>query len=75
MVNIGTRQQYRESTSNVKNVDNDCESIFEAAIHQVKHGRYSSSKHLGDGEAGYKMCKILSKINLPSAQKNYIINV
>ena len=69
VVNIGTRQQHRESSSNVKNVDYNSESIFEAVVHQVNHGKYSSSKHLGDGEAGLKMCKILSAINLPSSQK------
>ena len=69
VVNIGTRQQHRESASNVKNVDYISESIFEAVIYQVNHGKYSSSKHLGDGEAGLNMCKILSTINLPSSQK------
>ena len=69
VVNIGTRQQYRESASNVKNVNHDSNEIFENVINQINHGQYSSSNQLGNGNAGEKMCKILAEINLPSAQK------
>ena len=69
VVNIGTRQQYRESASNVKNVNHDSNEIYENVINQINHGNYTSSNHLGNGDAGEKMCRILAEINLPSAQK------
>ena len=69
VVNIGTRQQYRESASNVKNVNHDSNEIYENVINQINHGKYTSSNHLGNGNAGEKMCRILAEINLPSAQK------
>lgn len=69
VVNIGTRQQFRETATNVINVDHDSNEIFEKVISQINHGPYSSSNHLGNGNAGEKMCKILTEINLPSAQK------
>ena len=69
VVNIGSRQQLRESSSNVINVQNGSQEIFNAAMKQLSHGRYESSNYLGDGQSGDKMCKILSKIRLPSAQK------
>ena len=69
VVNIGTRQQFRESASNVINVNHDSKEIFENVITQINHGPYPSSKHLGNGNSGEKMCKILTEINLPSAQK------
>ena len=69
VVNIGSRQQFRESSSNVINVDSNYLEIFNAAIKQIEYGKYPSSKHLGDGDSGEKMCKILSEITLPSPQK------
>ena len=69
VVNIGTRQLYRESASNVKNVNHDSNEIYENIINQINHGKYTSSHHLGNGNAGEKMCRILAEINLPSAQK------
>lgn len=69
VVNIGSRQQFRETSSNVINVGPNSDEIYNAAIKQINHGKFKSSDYLGIGEAGEKMCKILSKINLPSAQK------
>tara|TARA_Y100001978_G_C23691333_1_gene434980 strand:+ start:1617 stop:2768 length:1152 start_codon:yes stop_codon:yes gene_type:complete len=69
VVNIGNRQQYRESSINVKNVSHDANEIYEAIINQAKHSKYPSSKHLGEGESGALMCKILNSINLPNIQK------
>ena len=69
VVNIGSRQQFRESSSNVMNVEYDSDQIYNTAISQINHGKYPSSNHLGDGQSGDKMCKILSKIDLPSVQK------
>lgn len=69
VVNIGNRQQYRESSINVINVDHEANAIYKAIINQANHKKYPSSKHLGNGESGKLMCKLLNSIKLPSIQK------
>ena len=68
VVNIGTRQQYRESALNVKNVNHEANEIYENVL-TMMNGHSYYSNHLGNGNAGEKMCRILAEINLPSAQK------
>ena len=74
MVNIGSRQQFRESSSNVINVNSNYLEIFNAAIKQIEYGKYPSSKHLGDGDSGEKMCKISQKLLFHLLKKIIFVN-
>jgi UDP-hydrolysing UDP-N-acetyl-D-glucosamine 2-epimerase len=67
-VNIGTRQNTREKSSNVIEVLPKKIDIINAIKKQLNHGRYKKSKIFGDGNAGKKIANILSKIN-PKIQK------
>tara|TARA_Y100001933_G_C19013003_1_gene569739 strand:- start:6034 stop:7185 length:1152 start_codon:yes stop_codon:yes gene_type:complete len=69
VVNIGNRQKHRESSINVTNVNHNSEEIYQAIIKQANHKKYSSSKHLGDGNSGKLMCEILTSIKFPNIQK------
>lgn len=60
VVNIGTRQNYRERGANVCDVPYDRERIIEAIARQVAHGRYPSDPLYGEGHAGEKIAEILS---------------
>ncbi len=70
VVNIGNRQQNRESSNNVLNVEGGAQNIYDAILRQIKHGKYSPSNHLGVGDSGAKMVEILEKIKLPKSQKS-----
>ena len=69
VVNIGNRQSFREKSENVLSTKNNWLDIYEAIEKQFLNDRYPPSDLLGDGNAGKKMCDILSHINLPNIQK------
>lgn len=69
VVNIGNRQILREKSINVVDVKNKSSDIYEAIYKQFSRKRYPPSYMLGDGNAGQKMCDILSNIKLPNIQK------
>lgn len=60
VVNIGTRQNYRERGANVIDVPYDREQIKQAIAQQIKHGRYPCDPLYGDGHAGEKIAEVLS---------------
>jgi UDP-hydrolysing UDP-N-acetyl-D-glucosamine 2-epimerase len=59
VVNIGTRQNYRERGENVVDVNYDREEIKKAVRKQIEHGRYPSNRLYGDGHAGEKIAEVL----------------
>ncbi len=63
-VNIGTRQNRRESGSNVINVGNHKKEIRDAIEKSLNHGRYDRQFIYGTGESGDKIVKILGEIDL-----------
>jgi len=63
-VNIGNRQHNREHGKNIVHVDYNSKNILKAINQQVKKKKYSKNKIFGDGKAGEKIAKILSKIKL-----------
>tara|TARA_Y100001933_G_scaffold259730_1_gene310254 strand:- start:1819 stop:2430 length:612 start_codon:yes stop_codon:yes gene_type:complete len=63
VVNIGSRQDSRERGQNVLDVKNSADDIYNAALSQVKNGKYQSDPIYGDGTAGKKIADILSKCN------------
>ena len=63
-VNIGNRQHNREHGKNIIHVDYNSKSILKAINQQVKKKKYSKNKIFGDGKAGERIAKILSKIKL-----------
>ena len=69
VVNIGTRQQFRERGSNVIDVPYCSSDIARAIETQVEHGKYKRETLYGDGHAGIKIANILDRINLPNNQK------
>jgi UDP-hydrolysing UDP-N-acetyl-D-glucosamine 2-epimerase len=63
-VNIGSRQQGRLRGQNVLDVSYDREQIWEGVREQLKNGKYSPDSIYGSGDAGVKIAKILSQIDL-----------
>ena len=63
-VNIGNRQHNREHGKNIIHVDYNSKSILKAINQQVKKKKYLKNKIFGDGKAGERIAKILSKIKL-----------
>jgi UDP-hydrolysing UDP-N-acetyl-D-glucosamine 2-epimerase len=61
VVNIGSRQNLRESGENVITVEPESSLIFEAIKIQIKKIKYNSNNIYGDGNAGFKIAEILSK--------------
>ena len=68
VVNIGTRQNKRLRSKNVKQVGYKSEDILAAIKSQLVHGRYASDDMYGDGNAGVKIAEILVNSN-PELQK------
>jgi UDP-hydrolysing UDP-N-acetyl-D-glucosamine 2-epimerase len=60
VVNIGTRQSGRERGKNVIDSDYDLENIKDAALYQIKHGRYAPDNLYGDGKAGARIAEKLA---------------
>lgn len=72
-VNIGTRQNLREISKNVINVDYKCSEILKAIKIQIKNGHYPPSNLYGDGMSGKKMVDILSRVKISTEKKlNYL---
>ena len=72
VVNIGTRQNQRDRSDNVIDVDYSKDAIINAIQHQISHGKYVSSPLYGDGTAGKKIANILAFS--AAIQKPYILN-
>lgn len=68
-VNIGTRQQGRERSDNVIDVQPKSPDIITAIKTQLAHGRYHRSSLYGDGEAGLRIAGALAE-PLPPIQKS-----
>lgn len=60
VVNIGTRQNQRDRSDNVIDVDYNKDEIKNAIQQQISHGKYASSTLYGDGTAGKKIAHILA---------------
>lgn len=69
VVNIGTRQESRQRGKNVIDVDYDSNEILKAINKQIKHGKYLCQDIYGNGKAGMKISKILSKCDLKIQKK------
>ena len=61
VVNIGSRQDSRERGKNVIDVQHSKSEIIKAVKKQIRHGKYKSENIYGDGKAGKKIARILSK--------------
>ena len=59
-VNIGSRQEGREKSDNVIDVNHDSNNIYEAIHYQIKHGKYKKSNIVGDGKSGKKIANYLA---------------
>jgi len=65
VVDVGSRQQYRESGNNVFKPY----MIVEGVAYQLNYGKYEPEYIYGDGDAGKRIANILATINLPPIQK------
>lgn len=68
-VNIGSRQNSREHGKNVINSNFSSKDILSKVKAQLKKNNIKKEKIFGDGNAGYKMVKILEKIQIKNTQK------
>lgn len=64
VVNIGSRQNGRERSSNVIDADFKSNAIIEAIQSQVDHGPYESTFLYGKGDAGVQIADLLAKMKL-----------
>lgn len=70
VVLVGSRQNGREKSQNIKETGAGSEEIKKAVLEQINHGRYSPSYLFGEGKAGEKIADILAKVN-PDIQKRF----
>lgn len=68
VVDIGTRQNKRQRTENVLQVDYSVGEIIDGIKTQLVNGKYESNDLYGVGNAGEKIAEILTQ-NLPKIQK------
>jgi len=64
VVNIGTRQNRRMRGKNVFDVPNSLVKIKKAIVHQIDNGIYDQNTLYGKGQAGLRIAKILSEVEL-----------
>lgn len=69
VVNIGSRQDGRERSSNVVDVGNDTKAIVAAIKEQLKHGKYKPNYLYGDGHSGASIAEILATVEIGNVQK------
>lgn len=70
-VNIGSRQDNREKGKNVITVPHDENKILIAIKNQLNKKKYKRSNLYGDGNAGAKIAKILSEVDLSIKKRLY----
>lgn len=70
-VNIGSRQMNRERGRNVLDTNYSSREILSALTSQLAHGKYSSSRLFGDGDAAQKIIDVLEG-DTPFYQKTFI---
>jgi len=63
-VNIGSRQEGRERSKNVIDVENNHIDIKKSIVKQLTVGRYSRDFVYGKGDSGNKIAETLSKVEL-----------
>ena len=71
-VNIGPRQNGRERTENVIDVNYNKDDILGALKLQINHGKYTPSFIYGDGNSGMRMTSILENIDSSDIEKKFI---
>jgi UDP-hydrolysing UDP-N-acetyl-D-glucosamine 2-epimerase len=69
VVNIGTRQQRRLRGRNMIEVEPERGAIRDAIKAQLNHGCYEPESLYGDGNAGWRIADLLSKIEVEDVQK------
>ena len=69
VVNVGSRQNDREQSKNVINVNFDENLIAKSILKQINHGIYNKSTLYGQGNAGIKITKILENLEKINVQK------
>ncbi|MBO8221426.1 UDP-N-acetylglucosamine 2-epimerase [Prochlorococcus marinus] len=72
-VNIGSRQEGREKSDNVIDVNHDSNNIYEAINYQIKHGKYKKSTIVGDGKSGKKIANYLATCKTTIQKKIHYI--
>lgn len=72
VVNIGSRQAYRERGNNVLDVAPISSEIQKAIAIQLAHGPYHSNDIYGNGSSGQRIADILAGLGTVSVQKRII---
>jgi UDP-hydrolysing UDP-N-acetyl-D-glucosamine 2-epimerase len=71
VVNIGTRQQYRERGTNVLDAGYHCAEIARAIEKQLAHGRYEPNHLYGDGKASRRIVEVLATCGFQIQKRFY----
>ncbi len=75
VVNVGTRQSFRERAPNVADVPQAEKAKLLAVMkEQLKRGRYPVYKAYGDGDSGRRIAEILASIDIKLVQKHFYDN-
>ena len=69
VINIGSRQNDREKGENVISVNFDEDLIFKSISMQIDHGFYKKNTLYGEGNAGFKITKIIEGLEKINVQK------
>lgn len=73
VVNIGSRQAFRERNANVIDIAPTAQLLAETIGNVMKNGRYSAKNIYGDGQAGTRICNLLKEIELTSELINKVM--
>jgi UDP-hydrolysing UDP-N-acetyl-D-glucosamine 2-epimerase len=61
-VNVGSRQKNRERAQNVIDTNFLSESIYQAILKQLEHGKYEASRLYGEGKSGELIAGLIKKL-------------
>ncbi len=71
VVLFGSRQNNREKGNNtIEITSEEKNSLKEAILNQMNHGKFESCKIFGEGDAAFKISKVLANVDL-SVQKSF----
>ncbi|MEK7564651.1 MAG: UDP-N-acetylglucosamine 2-epimerase [Patescibacteria group bacterium] len=71
VVLFGSRQNNRERGDNILEViASEKDALARAILNQISHGKFTSSKVFGEGDAAFKISEILARVDL-SIQKSF----
>ena len=73
MINIGSRQNYRERNKNVIDISPTASDVKQALAKVREIGHFPVENVYGDGNAGLRICDVLNNLEINSAVLNKVL--